>query len=71
MIGSLHRRVFWSILLSAGGVLLAILLAINVLKLTQTASKAESILDSGRMLLEPESGPGREREDFRGGGRYN
>ena len=69
MIGSLHRRVFWSILLSAGGVLLAILLAINVLKLTQTASKAESILDSGRMLLEPESGPGREREDFRGGGR--
>ena len=69
MIGSLHRKVFWSILLSAAGVLLAILLAINVLKLTQSASKAESILDSGRMLLEPESGPGREREDFRGGGR--
>ncbi len=69
MIGSLRRRVFWSILLSAAGVLLAILLAINILRLTQTASKAESILDSGRMLLEPERGPGREREDPRGGER--
>ena len=69
MIGSLRRRVFWSILLSAAGVLLAILLAINVLKLAQTASKAESILDSARMLLQPEEGPERERDGFRDGGR--
>lgn len=69
MIGSLRRKVFWSILLSAAGVLLAILLAINVLKLAQMASKEESILDSGRMLLDPEIGAGREREELRGGGR--
>ena len=69
MIGSLRRKVFWSILLSAAGVLLAILLAINVLKLVQMASKEESILDSGRMLLDPEIGAGREREELRGGGR--
>ena len=67
MIGRLQRRVFWSILLSAAGVLLAILLAINVLKLAQTASKAEAILDSGRMLLEPESGPEHGRENERDG----
>ena len=69
MIESLRRKVFWSILLSAGGVLLAILLAINVLKLAQTASKRESILDSAPMMLqsepETERGPG----DRRGGGR--
>ena len=63
MIGNLRKKVFWSILLSAAGVLLAILLAINVLRLTQTASKAESILDSGRMLLEPTP----QREEERGG----
>ena len=57
MIGSLRRKVFWSILLSAAGVLLAILLAINVLKLVQTASKAESILDSAMFLLSPERTP--------------
>ena len=67
MIGSLRRKVFWSILLSAAGVLLAILAAINVLKLVQTASKADSILDSGRMLLESEAGPDRGRENDRGG----
>ena len=66
MIGRLHRRVFWSILLSAAGVLLAILLAFDILKLAQTASKANSILDSGRMLLEPEGGPQRGRENERG-----
>ncbi len=46
MIGGLRRRVFWSIFLSAGGVLLAILLAINALRLIQTASKIGSVLDS-------------------------
>ena len=73
MIDSLRRKVFWSILLSAAGVLLAILLAINVLKLLQTASKRDSILESAMFLLsserppegEPEHGPG----DKRGGGR--
>ena len=73
MIGSLRRKVFWSILLSAAGVLLAILLAINVLKLVQTASKAESILDSAMFLLSPERTPEGEPErgpaDKRGGGR--
>ena len=67
MIGSLRRKVFWSILLSAAGVLLAILLAINVLKLAQTASRTESILDSGRMLLEPEGGPEHGRGNERDG----
>ena len=73
MIESLRRKVFWSILLSAAGVLLAILLAINVLKLVQTASKAESILDSAMFLLSPERTPEGEPErgpaDNRGGGR--
>ena len=69
MIDRLKRRVFWSILLSAAGVLLAILLAINVLKLTQTASKRDSILDSAQMLLWQDAGPARERDGFRGGGR--
>ena len=69
MIGSLRRKVFWSILLSAAGVLLAILLAINVLKLAQTASKRDSILDSARILLQQDAGPERERDGFRGGGR--
>ena len=69
MIVSLRRKVFWSILLSAAGVLLAILLAINVLKLAQTASKRESILNSARVLLQPDAGPERERDSFRGGGR--
>ena len=54
MIDSLRRKVFWSILLSAAGVLLAILLAINALKLVQTAEKRESILDSALMMLQPE-----------------
>ena len=67
MIGSLQRRVFWSILLSAAGVLLAILLAFNILKLAQTASKANAILDSGGMLLEPGGGPPRGKEEDRGG----
>ena len=67
MISSLRRKVFWSILLSAAGVLLAILLAINVLKLAQTASRTESILDSGRMLLEPEGGPEHGRGNERDG----
>ncbi len=69
MIGSLRRKVFWSILLSAAGVLLAILLAINVLKLVQTASKRESILDSGLRMPQAEPGPGPERREFPGGGR--
>ena len=69
MIVSLRRKVFWSILLSAAGVLLAILLAINVLKLAQTASKRDSILNSARVLLQPDAGPERERDSFRGGGR--
>ncbi len=69
MIGSLRRKVFWSILLSAAGVLLAILLAIIVLTRMQTASKQNMILDSALMMLraetEPEWGPG----DKRGGER--
>ena len=72
MIDSLRRKVFWSILLSAAGVLLAILLAINVLKLVQTASKRDSILDSGMFLLSQERTPEGETErgpgDRRGGG---
>ena len=56
MIGSLKRKVFWSILLSAAGVLLVILLEINVLRWTQTASKKESILDSALMMLGQEEG---------------
>ncbi len=69
MITSLRRRVFWSILLSAAGVLLAILLAINVLRLAQTASKRESILDSAMMMLPPEFGMERGHGNARGGGR--
>ena len=69
MIESLRRKVFWSILLSAAGVLLAILLAINVLKLVQTASKRNSILDSALMMLQAESEPERGPGDKRGGGR--
>jgi signal transduction histidine kinase len=69
MITSLRRRVFWSILLSAAGVLLAILLAINVLRLAQTASKRESILDSAMRMLPPEFGMERGRGNARGGGR--
>ena len=69
MITSLRRRAFWSILLSAAGVLLAILLAINVLRLAQTASKRESILDSAMMMLPPEFGMERGRGNARGGGR--
>ena len=71
MIGSLRRRVFWSILLSAAGVLLVILLALNVLKLLQSDSKRESILDSALSLLqsEQEPGPERERGGVRGDGR--
>lgn len=69
MIGSLRRKVFWSILLSAAGVLLAILLAINVLKLAQTASKRDSILDSALMMLQAETEPERGPGDKRGGGR--
>ena len=62
MIDSLRRKVFWSILLSAAGVLLAILLAINVLKLVQTASKRDSILESAMFLLSPERMPEQEAE---------
>ncbi|MBP3728980.1 MAG: hypothetical protein J6H18_01760, partial [Lachnospiraceae bacterium] len=58
MIKSLKNKVFWSILLSAAGVLLLILLAINGLQWAQSASKKESILDMGLMLLQPEPGPG-------------
>ena len=61
MIKILERKVFWSILLSAAGVLLVILLAINILNLAQSASKKESILDSALTLLQPESGMGRGR----------
>ena len=57
MIDSLRRKVFWSILLSAAGALLAILLAINVLGLAQTASKRQSILDSALTMLQPEADP--------------
>ena len=60
MIASLRRKVFWSILLSAAGVLLVILVAINALQLSQTASKKESILDTADMLLRPDAGPGEE-----------
>ena len=69
MIIRLKRRVFWSILLSAAGILLAILLAINVLNTVQTASKRDSILDSALMLLQSAQGPERDRGDMRGGGR--
>lgn len=58
MIKSLRRKVFWSILLSAAGVLLVILVAINCLRLAQTASKRESVLDMALMLLMPAPGPG-------------
>ena len=56
MIRSLKQKVFWSILLSAAGVLLVILLAINVLRMAQTASKRDSVLDAAPMLLMPEPG---------------
>ena len=69
MIESLRRKVFWSILLSAAGVLLAILLAINFLKLSQTASKKNSILESALMMVRqdslPEQGPGQGRDGMR------
>ena len=53
MIEKLRRKVFWSILLSAAGVLFAILLAISVLKLAQTKKTADSILGSAYELLQP------------------
>ena len=71
MITSLKKKVFWSILLSAAGVLLAILIAINVLKVVQTASKRESILDSALMMLRQEDDMDWERGDKRGGGKNN
>ena len=69
MISSLKRKVFWSILLSAAGVLLVILLAINILQFAQTASKRESILDSALMMLPQEAGFDKRKEDMRGGGK--
>ena len=69
MIDSLKRKVFWSILLSAAGVLLAILLAINILRLVQTASKRESILDSALGMLQQEEEPESGRPGARGGGK--
>ena len=68
MIKSLKRKVFWSILLSAAGVLFVILLAINVLKLAQTASMRDSILNSALMMLrmdERESGAEEDAEPGR------
>ena len=71
MIKSLRRKVFWSIFLIAAGVLLAILLAINILSLVQTASKRNSILESSLMMLQQdpeqnsELGPGPGRDDRR------
>ena len=69
MISSLKRKVFWSILLSAAGVLLAILVAINILQISQTVSKRESILNSALMMLPEESGFGPRHDDMRGGGK--
>ncbi len=71
MITDLKKKVFWSILFSAAGVLLAILIAINILKVFQTASKRESILDSALMMLRPAGDMGWERGDKRGGGKDN
>lgn len=74
MIKKLKGKVFWSILLSAAGVLLAILLAINILQAAQTASKRESILDSALSMLDrgpddgPEAGPDEGPDDGRGRG---
>ncbi len=69
MINRLKRRVFWSILLSAAGVLLAILIAINIVGLAQTASKMDSVLDSALMMLQPDSGTGRGHGGMPGGGK--
>ena len=65
MIISLRRRVFWSILLSAAGVLLTILMAINALQLVRSASKQDSILESAAMMLRQDGGT--ERGGMRGG----
>ena len=69
MIKDLRKKVFWSILLTAAGLLLAILLAINVLNLVQTASKKKSILESALTLLQQESGTGKGHDSARGIGK--
>ncbi|MBR5336458.1 MAG: hypothetical protein IK152_00545 [Lachnospiraceae bacterium] len=66
MIKTLRQKVFWSILISAAGVLLAILIAINILGLIQTASKKESILDTALTLVR--SGNGNEKGHGNGRG---
>ena len=68
MIDSLRRKVFWSILLSASGVLLVILLSLNILVLVQTNAKKESILDAAVLMLQPEN-DGRGRGGIHGGGK--
>lgn len=68
MIDSLRRKVFWSILLSASGVLLAILLSLNILMLIQTHGKKESILDAAVLMLQPEA-ESRGRGGLREGGK--
>ncbi|MDO4803974.1 MAG: HAMP domain-containing sensor histidine kinase, partial [Lachnospiraceae bacterium] len=63
------HKVFWSILLSAAGVLLAILIAFNILRQVQTASKMESILDSAFMMLKQENEMEKRHGGIREGGK--
>ena len=69
MIESLRRKVFWSILVSAAGVLMVILIAINILGLIQTASKKDSIMESALSMVRSDIGFERGRGNGRGNGR--
>ena len=69
MIESLRRKVFWSILVSAAGVLMVILIAINILGLIQTASKKDSIMESALSMVRSDIGFERGRGNARGNGR--
>lgn len=69
MIERLRRKVFWSILVSAAGVLLVILIAINILGLIQTASKKDSIMESALSMVRSDIGFERGRGNGRGNGR--
>ena len=69
MIGRLKSKVFWSILLTAAGVLLVLIVALNVLELAQTASTRDSVLGSAMTMFREENGSGQKKEGRRGEGK--
>ncbi|MBR5970915.1 MAG: HAMP domain-containing histidine kinase [Lachnospiraceae bacterium] len=58
MIDRLRKKVFWSIFLSASGVLFVVLLTLNILSFTRNEQKAKNALSRAEMLLSGEQEPG-------------